>query len=211
MGGMQRRIAVLVSISSLLALMPACAEHGTNKITFGGDREPSPPRSVGALISALECSYNEMDLERYLSLLDEDMVFTFVDRDSFGVPVERSWGYSAEEMLHHNMFADTSFPNYPDRVRLTLTIVDTTAAPEMGEGCWECLCAVDLKVDILGITYWANQDSEFSIALCSSDPEGLVIVHWEDIYEEASLSETSGTPTKVEPTQWGTIKTLYLE
>jgi hypothetical protein len=72
----------------------ACADHGTNRITFGGDPKPSPPTPVQGLVKALEEAYVGRDLERYLSLLAEDMVFRYVDRDSNGVPVLRTWGLS---------------------------------------------------------------------------------------------------------------------
>jgi hypothetical protein len=207
-----RNIYVVLLCGFLAACtLTACTDHNTNYVAFGDDPEPSPPTSIEEVVAAIEESYVARDLERFLSLPDEDMVFTYVDRDSNGVPVERSWGFSEEATIHQNMFDNTDHPNHPSNIRLTLAIKSSEALPDSGEGWWRCTCSVDLKVDINWTTYWANQNSRFDIGPVAPAESALEIKVWEDTWEEAPLREASFGSSLHEPTGWADIKSMFFD
>jgi hypothetical protein len=161
--------------------------------------------AVDSIIYNIQGAYPNRRLDVYENQFEvENFWFSYTDRDSNGVPVTKGWDWQEEYRIHENMFENESHPNYPDNIRLTLSVKELQFVPEQ-DSLWRCTCAVDLKVDILGTTYWANQDSRFWIGDDEREGnEGLLLVkYWEDVYEEApkmELPEGGGEVT------WASLK-----
>jgi hypothetical protein len=201
---------ILVSVSVLFLLAIA----GCNPFAPEQDAPEEEPEfiekartSVANIIYNIEGAYPNRRLDVYENQFEvENFWFSYTDRDSNGVPVPKGWDWQEEYRIHENMFDNESHPRYPDNIRLTLSVKELIEVPEQ-DSLWRCTCAVDLKVDILGTTYWANQDSRFWIGDDEKEGnEGLMLVkYWEDVYEEQPKMEL---PDEGGEVTWATLKRL---
>jgi hypothetical protein len=200
---------ILVSVSLLLTLAGCNPFAPEEKAPDPGKEFIEKARTApDSIIYNIQGAYPNRRLDVYENQFDVEIFwFSYTEKDSFGVAVTKGWEWPEEYRIHENMFENESHPNFPDNIRLTLTVDELQFVPEQ-DSLWRCLCSVDLRVDINGTTYWANQDSRFWIG--DDEREGmeglLVIKYWEDVFEETPKMDL---PEEGGEASWATLKEFF--
>ena len=214
---MRARFPTTACILTTLCVFFALAIVGCNP--FAPEEKPPdkppvfderPRTSVENIIYNIEGAYVNRRLDVYERQFEvNDFIFSYTYKDPTGADRDTSWGWTEEHRIHENMFENEDHPNYPDDIRLKLTVETLIFYPEL-DSLWECTCSVDLKVQIEEITYWANQDSRFWIGDDEREGnEGLFLVRqWEDVSEGTPKTKPLGGDDK---NSWAEVKKLLIE
>jgi len=164
------------------------------------------------VLNNLQFSYNELDEDRYVELLDpDDFVFTLDPNDVRpGEPT--SWGYSVDSTIAVNMLGGGGSNPI---VSIDLELVDfknaqwTEFDPSGSPGLYRATVQYNFSIatqnDITYVTS-GTPSAEFTIAQSDVGGEKVWrIVEWKD----NSGNMSAASPASTQEHSWGKIKALY--
>jgi hypothetical protein len=172
------------------------------------------PTSPANVLSNLELSYSERNLDEYLACLSEDFRFNFTEVDQLVWPELPPWYYKSDErQLQENMFGDDWGL---DSITLTLEIADAETIPDRDAGAPTgdvVLLRVDTNLRVYmttGAMYYATDPQDFYFRMVAGQMERRdgagewQIFQWED-------QDDGELPGCLEDAGWGGIKAHFLE
>ena len=222
----ERIVPVLVVL--LAASLVSCSD----------DDDPTKPNSpwktldVTAprdnVLSNLQLSWNERNIEHYEELLDEGLIFYFSPWDVLNGTVE-SWDRVAEVAAVTNLF-DPNYANpnqepvqdinlllaYPEGDDQWTPIEPEDQATYPGETWYQKIVTYNLTVMLPGDFQYVgrNIQTQFTVRAAAADSKQVwKIVIWRDDVGTGleDLLRTGRRAAVVEQRTWGSVKSLYVE